>query len=172
MRVRFASLDYRFVGRHQVSHFDLRTSRPDPRDSRAFASKTKLLCLPDLYGSPWYPAIMTFDGLKRNPAILVFCGVMAVSLAGLLLLPPTPQDQKYHQFADQRTILGIPNFWNVVSNLPFLAVGAAGLRRFRYNPATIVFFVGVFSDRHRFLLLSLGSERRHHLLGPAADDTE
>jgi hypothetical protein len=62
----------------------------------------------------------------------------------LLLLPPIPQDQSYHQFADQRTIFGIPNFWNVVSNLPFLAVGAAGLRRFRDDPATVVFFLGVF----------------------------
>jgi hypothetical protein len=26
------------------------------------------------------------------------------------------QDQLYHVFADQRTLLGIPHFWNVVSN--------------------------------------------------------
>jgi hypothetical protein len=127
---------------------------PIPGISRTFASKTKLLCLPNLYRSPWYRASMTFDGLKRNPAILVFCGLMAVSLAGLLLLPPIPQDQSYHQFADQRTILGIPNFWNVVSNLPFLAVGAAGLRRFRYNPATVFFFLGVF-------LTGIGSSYYH-----------
>jgi hypothetical protein len=46
----------------------------------------------------------------------------------LLLLPTISQDQSYHQFADQRNLLGVPNFWNVVSNLPFIAVGAAGLR--------------------------------------------
>src|SRR5215813_6215925 len=97
---------------------------------------------------------MTFDGLKRKRAALVFCGLTAVSLAGLLLLPLIPQDQNYHQFADQRTILGIPNFWNVVSNLPFLAVGASGLRRFRYSPATIVFFLGVF-------LTGIGSSYYH-----------
>jgi hypothetical protein len=45
---------------------------------------------------------------------------MAASLAVLLLLPPTPQDQRYHEFSDQRSLLGIPNFWNVVSNLPFI----------------------------------------------------
>ena len=28
-------------------------------------------------------------------------------------------------------MLGIPNFWNVVSNLPFIAVGAVGLWQFR-----------------------------------------
>ncbi len=70
-------------------------------------------------------------------------------------MPPIPQDQSYHQFADQRTILGIPNFWNVVSNLPFLVVGAAGLRRrFRDGAATVVFFLGVF-------LTGLGSSYYH-----------
>jgi len=79
---------------------------------------------------------------------------MSASLAGLLLLPPIPQDQSYHQFADQRAIFGIPNFWNVVSNLPFLAVGAAGLWRFRDDPATIVLFLGIF-------LTGIGSSYYH-----------
>jgi len=87
---------------------------------------------------------MTPGGVRINLPILAFSGLTAVSLAGLLLLPPIPQDQSYHQFADQRTIFGIPNFWNVVSNIPFLAVGLAGLRRFRQDPATVVFFLGVF----------------------------
>jgi hypothetical protein len=69
---------------------------------------------------------MDLTGARPNFPVLVFFGLMAISLAGLLLLPPILQDQSYHQFADQRTILGIPNFWNVVSNLPFLPVGAAG----------------------------------------------
>jgi hypothetical protein len=48
-------------------------------------------------------------------------------IAASFLLPPLPQDLAYHRFADQRTILGIPHFWNVVSNAPFLLIGAAGL---------------------------------------------
>jgi hypothetical protein len=40
---------------------------------------------------------------------------------------PLPQPQCYHNFADQRTFVGIPHCLNVVSNLPFLLVGAAGL---------------------------------------------
>ena len=62
-------------------------------------------------------------------------GLAAVSLLGLLLVPPIPQSQIYHQFADQQTLLGIPNFWNVVSNLPFILVGAAG-QGFRIFAAT------------------------------------
>jgi Ceramidase len=92
--------------------------------------------------------------IKPNLPVLVLLSLMATSLGGLLLLPPIPQDQAYHQFADQRTIFGIPNFWNVVSNLPFLAVGVAGLRRFRGDAATIVFFLGVF-------LTAIGSSYYH-----------
>ena len=64
------------------------------------------------------------------------------------------QDQHYHQFADQRALLGIPNFWNVVSNIPFIAIGAIGLRRFRNDPATVVLFLG-------FLLTGIGSSYYH-----------
>ncbi len=48
--------------------------------------------------------------------------VIAVALAD-----PGAQDPLYHQFLDQRSIFGVPNFLNVMSNLPFLFVGAWGL---------------------------------------------
>jgi hypothetical protein len=92
--------------------------------------------------------------VKQNPAVIVLFGLMAVSLGGLVILPPIPQDQSYHQFADQRLIFGLPNFWNVVSNIPFLAVGAVGLRRCRGDPAAAVFFLGVF-------LTGIGSSYYH-----------
>ena len=87
---------------------------------------------------------MKFTSAKPNRAELIFFGLMAVSLAALPLLPPIPQDQSYHHFADGRTLLGVPNFWNVVSNLPFIAVGAEGLRRFHRDPAIFVVFLGIF----------------------------
>ena len=92
--------------------------------------------------------------IKFSAPVVILLGLMSASLAGLLLLPPIPQDQSYHQFADQRAIFGIPNFWNVVSNFPFLAVGAAGLWRFRNDPATIVLFLGIF-------LTGIGSSYYH-----------
>lgn len=49
------------------------------------------------------------------------------SLVGVFFLKPIPQDPSYHAFADQRAWLGIPNFLNVVSNLPFFAVGLFGV---------------------------------------------
>ena len=51
---------------------------------------------------------------------------LAVTVAALAL-PPLPQPPEYHQFADQRTLLGIPNFFNVSSNVAFLLVGGAGV---------------------------------------------
>jgi len=44
----------------------------------------------------------------------------------MILLPAIPQDITYHQFADQRTIFGIPHFLNVVSNIPYLLFGLIG----------------------------------------------
>ena len=81
---------------------------------------------------------------KRRGPVVVFLGLAAASLAALLLLPPILQDQSYHRFADERTLFGIPNFWNVVSNVPFIAVGAVGLRQFYRNPAALALFLGIF----------------------------
>ena len=81
---------------------------------------------------------------KPSHRVVIFLGLIAVSLIVLLLLPPIPQDQRYHEFSDQHTLLGIPNFWNVVSNLPFIAVGAVGLQQFHRHPAIFVVFFGTF----------------------------
>lgn len=49
------------------------------------------------------------------------------AVAVLFMQEPIPQSLSYHSFADQRAIWGIPNFFNVISNLPFLLVGLLGL---------------------------------------------
>ncbi len=87
---------------------------------------------------------MTISIANRHRPILVLLGLMISSLAALLLLPVIPQDQSYHDFADQRTLLGTPNFWNVISNFPFVPIGVVGLWQFRRHPATIVLFLGIF----------------------------
>ena len=88
---------------------------------------------------------MGLTGTIRSRPLVFLFGLAAVSLAALfLLVPPVPQSQIYHGFADQRTLLGIPNFWNVVSNLPFVLVGALGLQYFRRDLSAGMFFLGVF----------------------------
>lgn len=69
------------------------------------------------------------DALSLGHRRLWLVGIaVAAFTATLLFVPAIPQDPSYHQFADQRSHLGIPNFVNVVSNLPFVLVGLAGFR--------------------------------------------
>lgn len=73
--------------------------------------------------------------------------------AAFLFVDPIPQDLEYHQFADQQTFFGIPHFFNVVSNLPFIIIGIYGLLKiishFRTpnNDAPLsayyIFFIGI-----------------------------
>lgn len=71
------------------------------------------------------------------------------SFVFLLTRPPFGQDPHYHDFADRRSFIGVPNFSDVASNVPFLVVGAAGLwlcLRNRVVGAAVswsVFFAGV-----------------------------
>jgi hypothetical protein len=58
--------------------------------------------------------------------IFVLLSVAVAAVVAVALHAPIAQPAGYHLFADQRLILGIPNFWNVVSNLGFLVVGWAG----------------------------------------------
>jgi hypothetical protein len=59
--------------------------------------------------------------------VLVLAGLAAGAVALVVATPPLPQDPSYHCSADQRTLLGIPHCLNVLSNVPFLVVGAMGL---------------------------------------------
>src|SRR5262249_28917840 len=101
-----------------------------------------------------YPTQMVLARVKNSHRVIAVLALMIASLLCLRLLPPIPQDQNYHDFADQRTLLGIPNFWNVVSNIPFILIGAAGLWALRLGPAIAILFLG-------FLLTGFGSAYYH-----------
>jgi len=91
-------------------------------------------------------------------------GIILALMIATFLIEPIPQDQDYHQFADQNTLFLIPNFWNVISNLPFILVGLLGLKalngrvlsgilpelRFAY----ITFFIGL-------IMTGIGSSYYH-----------
>jgi hypothetical protein len=76
--------------------------------------------------------------------LVMFVPLVAVFIAS----PPIAQDPQYHAFSDVRPLFGVPNFGNVVSNVPFLLVGLAGLglclsgRTDGATPAWTVFFAG------------------------------
>jgi hypothetical protein len=70
-------------------------------------------------------------------------------------LPPIPQSASYHQFADQRPWLGIPNFGDVVSNMAFALVGIAGLW-FLLNPRKLTSAFINPSERRPYLVAFFG----------------
>jgi hypothetical protein len=67
--------------------------------------------------------------MQRTQVVRHFCVVIAVfgAVAAVLAGPPVAQPLAYHNMADQRSWLGIPNAWNVLSNLPFAVIGVLGL---------------------------------------------
>lgn len=58
--------------------------------------------------------------------ILGIISILSCS-AVFIFLRPIPQDQSFHNFADDRGAYGIPNFLNVTSNIIFIAIGLIGL---------------------------------------------
>lgn len=88
--------------------------------------------------------------------------------AAVFVRGPIPQDPCYHEFADGRTVLGVPNGLNVFSNLFLVLAGSGGLfctlqlmkkTASRLLPIQyLLFFSGVF-------LSGIGSSWYH--LGPS-----
>ena len=61
-------------------------------------------------------------------AILLIAISLLSTVSTFVWLNAIPQNQDYHGFADNHTHLGIPNFWNVISNLGFVIVGVWGIQ--------------------------------------------
>ena len=84
---------------------------------------------------PLRPAVpLAFGGPAPNTAGMRAASVcLAVAAAALFawLVPPVVQDPAYHAFADRRPWLGLPNALDVLSNVPFLVAGLAGLAAVR-----------------------------------------
>ena len=75
---------------------------------------------------------MTSESLARGRLAMYWREGLAIALAvlllfGLMMAGPIPQYVDYYVFADRRPLAGIPNFWNIFSNVPFLIVGVAGI---------------------------------------------
>jgi hypothetical protein len=65
--------------------------------------------------------------ISRRTGVWVLVAFTIAVAAATALLPRIPQPQSYHDFADQRSLLGIPNFGDVASNLLFAVSGVWGL---------------------------------------------
>lgn len=92
---------------------------------------------------------------------LLLAVITIAGLIALFLMGPIPQDPTYHSFADTKTIFGVPNFYNVITNIFFIIIGIWGLTRVRQDKIVqsikthyIIFYSGVF-------LIGLGSTFYH-----------
>jgi hypothetical protein len=89
----------------------------------------------------------------------VLLGFPFVLLFLIFSISPIPLPPEYHQFADQRSFLGISHTLDVLSNFGFLVVGILGIRFIKANTipfknSWLVFFGGVF-------LVAFGSSFYH-----------
>jgi hypothetical protein len=62
-----------------------------------------------------------------NGRLWILLAAVVAAILGVFLFPAIPQGEAYHNFADQRSFLGIANCLNVISNAPFLFIGLAGI---------------------------------------------
>ena len=65
--------------------------------------------------------------ISRRTGVWVLAAFTTAIIAAAVLMPRIPQPRSYHNFADQRSWLGIPNFGDVASNLLFAVAGVWGL---------------------------------------------
>lgn len=65
--------------------------------------------------------------VSRKTGIVLLSCLTALIIVAVIFAPRIAQPLSYHNFADHRAWLGIPNFGDVASNLPFAFVGIWGL---------------------------------------------
>ena len=91
----------------------------------------------------------------------------SIALVVVLVLPPLAQPQEYHDFADQRALLGVPNFLDVSSNLLFVWVAVLGMGFLRVAPAVFRHPFERLSYRVFFLALAaIGIGSGYYHLAP------
>ncbi len=88
--------------------------------------------------------------------------ISIIAVVVIFFVKPIAQSQDYHNFADRIKFFSIPNFWNVISNLPFVIIGSVGvcavlksLAHYCLQQSYIWFFVGI-------ILTGFGSGYYHY----------
>ncbi len=71
--------------------------------------------------------LVTTREVKPGIRWAILGAILVVACGITVMLKPIPQPAWYHNFADSRRMLGVPNAENVLSNLPFVMISLAGL---------------------------------------------
>ncbi|MBN9386202.1 MAG: ceramidase domain-containing protein [Chitinophagaceae bacterium] len=70
---------------------------------------------------------MICANISFSNKVLILIGMTVLVTTGVFMAGPIPESGLYHDFADKRPLLGLPYCLNVISNIPFIAVGIIGL---------------------------------------------
>ena len=81
--------------------------------------------------------------------------ILLISILVMINISPIPQPLEYHNFADQRQILSISNFWNVISNLPFIIISYFAVTNL-LNTGTLKYPAALHSS-YLIFFLSIGA---------------
>lgn len=91
---------------------------------------------------------MKMNNLGRN---IILYSIALGSFIVIFLFEPLCQDQRYHIFADQRSLFDIPNFFDVTTNIFFAFIGFLGMYFTIKNKQSFakwawpIFFFGIFT---------------------------
>ena len=100
--------------------------------------------------------------VSKQRRLIFLASLTVLCICGAFFIKPIPQSLAYHHFADDREFWGIPNFANVISNLPFLLTGVIGLMllpKAKANKAILVTYSCLFIG---ILLTGFGSAYYHY----------
>lgn len=98
---------------------------------------------------------------ESRTALLVIGLCWPLAFLAVQFVEPIPQDVTYHAFAETGSWLGLPNFWNVLTNLALVVAGGLGLHTLQKQQTTpkpvgeAIFFWGL-------ILTGFGSAYYHY----------
>ena len=100
--------------------------------------------------------------VSKQRRLIFLASLTVLCICGAFFIKPIPQSLAYHHFADGREFWGIPNFANVISNLPFLLTGIIGLMllpKVKASKSILVTYACLFVG---ILLTGFGSAYYHY----------
>lgn len=104
---------------------------------------------------------------KDKLLLLLISLISVIFLIVIGMHDPIAQDSNYHQFSDTRTLFGIANCLNTISNIPFILVGIFGLADLKKLPSER--YLPSFKQAYRLLFIGallVGSGSGYYHLHP------
>ena len=100
--------------------------------------------------------------MKRSNKIFLLGFLTVIAVFAVFLHTPIAQDPSYHDLADKRILIGVPNFLNVFTNLPFVLIGLVGIAELRKAIASRIILIIYFTLFTGIFLTGWGSAYYHY----------